>query len=427
MKKFKGKRVLVYGLGTSGQAACKLLHEFGACVSVYDEDRAWRTLFCYDAEPLMHSYDLVVVSPGIKVIGNSLISGFRAKKTPIISELDLGSMFCLGKIIALTGTNGKTTTCSLLGKIFESAGKNTFVCGNIGLPISSIANKTDKKSVIVCEVSNFQLELSCTFAPDIACVLNIAPDHIDRHESFDEYKRVKSQIFTRLKKQAVINADDKGACALPLPKKTIFYSLYPATKGVNVRGGCIYIGKNRLINIDEVPLLGEKNISNVVAAVTIAHLCHIKPRAIKNAIMSFSPPPHRLEYVCEKDGVRYINDSKSTNIACTNMAIESLNCDGLILLMGGQNKGLVFDDFFASKPKIKSVIAFGEAGQTIMESAKKSGFYCQVAPTMEKAVEISKSISKQGDTVLLSPACASFDEFASYSARGQIFKELVSQ
>lgn len=154
-KKLKGKKVLVYGLGGSGQAACKLLHMFGACVSVYDEDKKFRNLFCYVDEPLFHKYDLVVVSPGVKVLGNSLISGLRAKKTNIISEIDLGSIFSLGTLIAVTGTNGKTTTCALLGKIFDEAGKKNFVCGNIGLPISSIALKTDKKSFVICETSQF--------------------------------------------------------------------------------------------------------------------------------------------------------------------------------------------------------------------------------------------------------------------------------
>lgn len=426
-KKLKGKKVLVYGLGGSGQAACKLLHTFGACVSVYDEDKKFRNLFCYVDEPLFHKYDLVVVSPGVKVLGNSLISGLRAKKTNIISEIDLGSIFSLGKLIAVTGTNGKTTTCSLLGKIFDEAGKKNFVCGNIGLPISSIALKTDKKSFVICETSNFQLELSRLFAPSIACVLNIEPDHLDRHETFDEYKRVKSKIFQNFSdlKHAVINLDDEGAREIAPQKKCAYYSFNPLKKGVCVRNGCIYSGKARIISLDEIPLIGLKNISNVMAAISVALLCKIKIKHIRNAIMSFSPPAHRLEFVDEINGVTFIDDSKSTNIACVKMAIESLNSKNLILMLGGQNKGLDFSELFSLSPNLKKVICFGEAGEEIDIVAKKYGYESQSFGTLREATYFAKSTAQSGDTVLLSPGCTSFDEFSSYAVRGQIFSELV--
>lgn len=426
-KKLKGKKVLVYGLGGSGGAACKLLHHFGACVSVYDDDKKFRNLFCYVEEPLFQKYDLVVVSPGVKVIGNSLISGLRAKKTNIISEIDLGSIFSLGKLIAITGTNGKTTTCALLGKIFDEAGKKNFVCGNIGLPISSIALKTDKNSFVICETSNFQLELSRLFAPKIACVLNVQPDHLDRHESFEEYKRVKAKIFQNFKalKCAVVNLDDDGARDIAPQKKSLFYSFNPLKKGVCVKNGCIYSGKTRIISLDEIPLVGAKNISNVMAAISIALLCKIKVKFIRNAIISFVPPAHRLEFVTQKNGVTYINDSKSTNIACVKMALESLQCKNLILMLGGQNKGLNFDELFSLKPQIKKVICFGEAASEIDGVAKRYDYDSQSFATLKDATYFAKDIAQNGDTVLLSPGCTSFDEFASYAVRGQIFSELV--
>ena len=183
-------------MGISGQSACKLLHDNGACVSFYDDENRFAGNFAFEKDPLLKKYDYVIVSPGIKVRGNPLISHFLVSRTPVLSELDLGYLFTKGNVLAVTGTNGKTTVTSLLGKIFETAGKQTFVCGTIGLPLSTIVDKTDKKSFVVCEVSNFQLELSSRFKADEVALLNIAPDHIDRHGSMEEYLRVKKKILT---------------------------------------------------------------------------------------------------------------------------------------------------------------------------------------------------------------------------------------
>ncbi len=427
MKKLKGKHVLVYGLGGSGVSACRLLHTFGACVSVYDDDKKFHSMFCFVEEPLMHKFDMVVVSPGVKVMGNIILSEFMARRTPIISEIDLGSIFCLGKLIAVTGTNGKTTVCSLLGKIFDAAGKKNFVCGNIGLPISSIALKTDKESFVVCETSNFQLETSKLFSPSIACLLNIKPDHIDRHGSFEQYKRVKEKIFQNFhhKDIAVVNFDDEEAKSLKLPKKVEFFSQKPLKKGVFLKNGCIYYGKTRIMPASEVPLIGEKNMSNVMAAVLIACKCKIKPKTIRNAVLNFTPPPHRLEFFAQINGVKYIDDSKSTNIACTQMALESLNSDSIILLLGGQNKDLDFASFFANRPNIKRCVCFGQANQIIHNAARDNGYKSSAFATLKEATLFAKKTSRSGDIVLLSPACTSFDEFSSYAVRGQIFKELV--
>lgn len=427
MKNLRGKRVLVYGIGGSGSSACKLLNRLGACVNVYDDDKKHRSLFCFDDEPLAHKYDLVVVSPGIKVVENAIISGFRAKKTQTISEIDLASIFCKGKLIAITGTNGKTTTCSLLGKIFEEAGKKAFVCGNIGLPFSSIALSADKKSFVVCETSNFQLELSSLFAPDIACVLNIAPDHIDRHGSFEEYKRVKNSIFKNFKRSnvAVVNLDDEMTMSLNLPKNIEFFSQNPLKKGVFIKNGCIYHGKTRIVSTSDISLIGRKNISNVMAAIAIALLCKVKTKYIRYALVKFTPPAHRLQFVCERAGVKFINDSKSTNIACVQMAIESLDEKNLILMLGGQNKGLDFAELFSAHPQIKKVVCFGAASEEIFACAHEFNYDAEKFDSLKSATEYVKSCAKKGDVVLLSPGCTSFDEFSSYAVRGQIFMELV--
>ncbi len=429
MKNFKGKRVLVYGMGRSGQAASKLLHELGACVSIYDDEKNERGLFCFDEQPLLNSYDLVVVSPGVTVRGNQNLSAFAAKKVPVMSELDLGSSFCKGKILAVSGTNGKTTTCSLLGKIFERAGKEVFVCGNIGLPISSIAKKTSKKSIIVCEVSNFQLETSKTFSPQVSCLLNLQEDHLDRHGSFEEYLRVKNKLFQNYKSSqiAVVNLDDENVMKQKLPKKLCFFSLKPLKKGVFIKNGSIYCNKTRIISLSQIPLLGEKNYQNVMAAVAVASLFKIKPRFIAESISSFMPAPHRLSYLGEKNGVMFVDDSKATNIACVQMAIESLRAKNLLLLLGGQNKNLSFEKFFAQKPDIKKCYCFGEAGEEIFRTAQRFGYEAECFTTMQEAVLCAKFEAVSGDVVLLSPGCASFDEFSSYAVRGQIFMELVNE
>lgn len=428
MKYFKGKRILVYGMGRSGQSACKMLYQNDACVSIYDDDKNFSNLFCFENDPTQREYDLVVVSPGIKVIGNPLISYFVNNKTPIISELDLGKSFCKGLVIAITGTNGKTTVVSLLGEIFKASGKETFVCGNIGLPISSIAQKTSKKSIVICEVSNFQLELSTFFNPDIACILNLAEDHIDRHGNFAEYVRIKNKItqnFTN-KNILIYNFDDPNNKLIDFPKKTCIFSKNEQKSGCFVREGMIYYNRTKILPVGEIQLKGEKNLENVLACVEIAMLCKVKVQIIRETIKNFLGLAHRLEYVGRRDGVDYYNDSKSTNIACIEMAIQSLKSRNLILLVGGRNKDCNYAHLFNRGYEIKKVVAFGECGGEVYLLARNAGYTAFCYKTMKEAVLDVVNFAERGDVVLLSPGGSSFDEFESYVVRGQIFKELVS-
>ena len=425
MIRFRGKRVLVYGMGISGQSASKLLHEQGACVSVYDDENRFSSYFNYQKNPLMQKYDLVVVSPGIKVIGNQLISHFIVAKTPIISELDLGYLFTKGKVIGITGTNGKTTVTSLVGDIFKKAGRKTFVCGNIGLPISRTALQTDKQSLSVCEVSNFQLELSKYFSPDLACVLNLAPDHIDRHGSFDEYVRVKSKILKGRRQKVVLNFDDKITRTLKISKKVLFFSKKLLNKGVFVKNNAIYHNKTKIISLNDIPLFGEKNLENILAATAIAVSFRIKPNVIKEAIISFKAPPHRLEYLGQVNGADVFDDSKATNISSTLSAINSLGEKGLVLLVGGQNKDCQFDEIFNKNYAFDDIYCFGQAGGEIFECASRYGYSPKLFPTMKSASYFARNNASAGQKILLAPACASFDEFASYAVRGEVFKEIM--
>ena len=422
----KGKNVLVYGMGISGQASAKLLHEEGACVSIFDDEERFANNFTYEKNPMMKKYDLVVVSPGIKVLGNALISHFIMTKTKIISELDLGFLFCKGKVLAITGTNGKTTVTSLVGEIFKKAGHEVFVCGNIGLPIASIAKKTDEKSYVICEVSNFQLELSSYFSAHQVCILNLAPDHLDRHGSFEEYLRVKKKIFSKRKNQKVIlNYDDNITNKLLINKKTLFFSKNLLNKGVFIKNNAIYFNKYKILPLSEIHLFGEKNLENVLASVAMAVMQKIKPNVIREAVREFKAPSHRLEYLGEVNGASVFDDSKATNIASTLGAISSLGDRGLVILLGGLNKDFKFDDIFNRGWDFEKIICFGDAGEEIFKCAEKYGYSPLLFPTMKQASHYVKSIAENGMKILLSPSCASFDEFSSYAVRGDIFKEIM--
>jgi len=422
----KGKNVLVYGMGISGQSSAKLLHDNGACVSIYDDEERFSNIFAYEKNPMLKKYDLVVVSPGIKVLGNALISHFIMTKTKIISELDLGYLFCRGKVLGITGTNGKTTVTSLVGEIFKKAGKTTFVCGNIGIPISSIAPKTNEASVVVCEVSNFQLELSSCFLADEVCVLNLAPDHLDRHGSFEEYLRVKRKILTGNRNQKVIlNYDDEIASKLKIDKKTTFFSKKILNKGVFIKNNFIYYNKTKILPLSEITIFGEKNIENVLAAVSMAVMQKIKPAVIREAVQEFKAPAHRLEYLGEFNGACVFDDSKATNIASTLGAVQSLGDKGLVLMLGGLNKDFKFDEIFNRGWQFEKLICFGDAGQEIFDCAIKYGYSPLLFPTMKQATYYVKTIAEERMKILLSPSCASFDEFSSYAVRGDIFKEIM--
>lgn len=427
MINFCGKRVLVYGMGTSGQSACRLLHEKGACVSFYDDEQRFASFFSCERNPLVKSYDMVVVSPGIKVNGNEIISHFLLKKTPVISELDLGFMFAKGKVVGITGTNGKTTTTMLLGSILKESGIKTFVCGNIGLPLSAVACETSRESVCVCEVSNFQLELSQRFTAGYATILNLAPDHLDRHGSFNEYVRVKKKIISSKRGQKlVLNYDDDLVRTTRLSKKNIYFSLAPLNKGVFVRNNAIYCNKTRIMSISDVPLVGEKNLQNVLAAVALARLLKVKPKFIKVAVSKFTPPKHRLELLGKlPSGALVIDDSKATNISSVEMALESLEGQEILLLMGGQNKNCDFEELFKKGYQISSLICFGQSGEEIASIAERFGYSPIVFESMKGACAHVKQMAVEGQIVLLSPGCASFDEFSSYAVRGEIFKELM--
>ena len=291
--KLKNKKVLVFGLGDSGRAVVKVLKNKGAHISFYDDDIKYFDHVGFERNPEKQDWDLVVVSPGVKCRGNLLLQRLEEKKTPIISELDFAYLHSKGKIVAITGTNGKTTVSMLTAKILKEAGFKTFLCGNIGLPFSAVCEKTTKDCVVVCEVSNFQLETSKFFRADVSCVLNVKPDHIDRHGSFEEYKRVKAKIGQNLKRKdlLLLNLDDEESKKMIVHKNYQYFSKYKIKKGVCIFQDHIIYKRKKYVALADIPLMGEKNMENVLASVSIAIKFKIPPEVCQKAISSFLGSP----------------------------------------------------------------------------------------------------------------------------------------
>ena len=423
----KNKKVLVYGLGKSGRAVIKVLHDNFAYVSFYDDDIKFFDQVGFERNPYNKEYDFVVVSPGVVCKNNKLLAHFRDKNITILSELDFGYLLCRGKIIAITGTNGKTTTCMLTHEILKNAGYETFLCGNIGLPLSAIASKTTNKSVIVCEVSSFQLECSQYFRPNIAAILNLKPDHLDRHGSFEEYKKAKAKIVENMKWKdlLVLNFDDEQTKQMVLHKKFRYFSKEHIKKGVSVTGDNVCVNKKPLFNISKISLRGEKNLENVLASVCICSNFKVKPENYVQALKNFKTASHRMEAVGTIDGVTYIDDSKATNVDSTLACLDAFKKESVILLLGGSGKDSSYDDLFTQKMNLKAAVCFGAEREKIAKSAKRAKTKTFICEKFETAVVKATKLATDGDFVLLSPACASFDEFENYKQRGDKFKEIV--
>ena len=452
---FKGKNVLVYGTGLSGIAASRLLGKLGACVFIYDEapDNEDEMLenFGEDARlleelgedvnlhfgefprELIKELDLAVLSPGVPLdipqVGE-LIDG----KVPLIGEVELAYQVGKGKILAITGTNGKTTTTALLGEIMKAYHKETYVVGNIGKPYTDIALETTDNSIIVAETSSFQLETIEKFKPHVGSILNITPDHLDRHKTMELYIAAKEKIGQNQEEDdyCILNYDNVNSRNFaPRSKaKAIFFSgKEKLDKGVYIDSGNIMVnfGKEELLcQVDDLSVLGEHNLENVLAAVAMATVFGVPTSLTKEVVKEFKGVAHRIEFVLEKDGVVYYNDSKGTNPDAAMKGIQAMNRP-TVLIAGGFNKDADYKEWIdAFKDKVKKLVLVGETKDSIAKAAITLGFKDIIlVNTFEEAVEESISIAGYGDAVLLSPACASWGMFKNYEERGDMFKELV--
>jgi len=443
----KNKRVLVVGLGKSGLAAARFLKERGARVTVSDARPA--TLIAelptlldegFMVEAGSHGLltfrrqDLIVVSPGVPANVPELVQ-VRVLGMHIIGELELGAEYLQGDVVAITGSNGKTTTTTLVGEILKASGRPTLVGGNIGLPVTAMVAESTADTWSVLEVSSFQLETVETFSPKIAIVLNITPDHLDRHGSFENYWAAKARIteFQTADDYLVLNAEDVKTQLVAAKTKAQIYwfsGKRRVKQGAFVHGDSIFFLAKEggtpepVMPVGEIPLAGAHNVENVLAAVCAARLAGVESATIRTAVGAFKAVEHRLEFVRELDGVSYFNDSKATNVDATLKAVESF-AGGIHLILGGKDKD---SDYTALAPllgeRVKTVITIGSAAEKI-ERELAGVVKIESAGTMDRAVAYAHNVAVTGDTVLLAPACASFDQFENYGHRGRVFKELV--
>ena len=443
----KNKRVLVVGLGKSGLAAAHFLKAQGARVTVSDARPA--TLIAempglldegFMVEAGSHGLltfrrqDLIVVSPGVPS-NVPVLTQVRAMGAHIIGELELGSQYLQGEVVAVTGSNGKTTTTTLIGEILKAAGRPTLVGGNIGFPVTAMVEHSTPQTVSVIEVSSFQLETVETFKPRIALVLNITPDHLDRHGTFEAYAALKARIteFQMAEDFLVLNGEDKDTQMVAAKTGAQIYwfsARRPMKQGAFVHGESILFVPREgakaepVMPVAEIPLVGAHNVENVLAAVCAARLAGVASETIREAVRGFKAVEHRLEFVREVGGVAYYNDSKATNVDATIKAVEAF-AGGLYLILGGKDKG---SDYRVLEPllreRVKTVITIGSAAEKI-ERQLDGVVKIERAETLERAVAFAHVAAVGGDTVLLAPACASFDQFENYEQRGRVFKELV--
>ena len=445
----KNKRVLVVGLGKSGLSSALFLRGLGAQVTVSDtrsaEALAKEIPALLDAGIMVESgghglltfrrQDLIVVSPGIPM-DTPEVKQAKAFGLTVIGELELASRFLKGKVVAITGSNGKTTTTTLLGKIFAEAGEPTLVGGNIGLPVIDLVAKSTADTVSILEVSSFQLETIEAFRPWIAVVLNITPDHLDRHGNFENYAAAKTRITERQEADdfLVLNAEDKPTQMVAAKTRAQIYwfsGRRAVKRGAFVHGESIFFlakegGKpEAIMPVAEIALKGAHNIENVLSAVCAARLAGIPAEKIRASVAGFKGVEHRLEFVRLLRGVEFYNDSKATNVDAAMKAVTSF-AGGIHLIMGGKDKN---SDYGAMaellKERVKIVYTIGSAAEKI-EHQLQGVVKIVSAETMQAAVAEASKTAVAGDVVLLAPACSSFDQFENYEQRGQVFRQLVN-
>lgn len=449
---FEGKKVLVCGMARSGVSAAQCLYELGARVTISDskaeeklaealqplEGMDIRRCLGDQAQPAdLESYDLAVTSPGIPMQA-PILRAVQAAGVPLIGELELGAQVSRAPLYAVTGTNGKTTTTTLIGEIFRNLGKTTYVVGNIGYPFTACALQCGEEDVAVAEVSSFQLETISTFHPHIAVMCNITEDHLNRHGTMEEYIRVKERIFENMGQgdYAVLNLDDPivRGMAERIPCAPAFFSRRQEVEtGAYLEGEEVVFSlnghKKRVLRADEIRIPGEHNLENALAATALAMLAGVPAPVVRHTLKTFPGVEHRIETVRTVEGVTYINDSKGTNVDASIRAVRAMKAP-TVLLAGGYDKHTDFlplaREILASK--IHTVVVLGDTAEQIERALRAVGFESILhAKTFEEAVLLARSCAKEGENVLLSPACASFDMFRDYEERGRVFKEIVSR
>jgi UDP-N-acetylmuramoylalanine--D-glutamate ligase len=450
MMELKGKKVLVVGLGKSGLAAALFLRHRGAQVTVSDVRSA--EALAKDIPALLDEgimvetgghglltfrrQDLIVVSPGVP-LNTPELAQVKSFGLPVIGELELAARFLKGRTLAITGSNGKTTTTALVGEILQKAGIPTLVGGNIGVPVVELIDQSTDETWSVLEVSSFQLESTERFHPRIGVILNITPDHLDRHGSFENYALAKERIFAAQNESdvVVLNADNARAAqaAVRSVGRVYFFSVeHSVMQGAWVEDGLLVYRagkdepKEKIMPLKHVPLKGAHNVENVLAAVCASRLAGVSAEQIRSGVEAFKAVEHRLEFVAKVDGVDFYNDSKATNVDATAKALASFS-SGIHLILGGRDKDSDYRQLAELlRARVRAIYTIGSAAAKI-ESQLRGVVPILSSETLDNAVNAAASAARPGEVVLLAPACSSFDQFENYEQRGRVFKELVSQ
>lgn len=446
-----GKEILIVGMGKSGLAAAEAMVKLGAKVYIQDS-KAERdvpvniqgflnnlNIKCYFNETPrdIENFDIMILSPGVSPEVPFVVEA-REKGVEIIGELEIAYRVGQGNYIGITGTNGKTTTTTLVGEIFKTSGRKTHVVGNIGVAVISASINAEPSDWLVTETSSFQLETIKYFAPKVSAILNLTPDHLNRHHTIKAYGEAKSNVFLNQEKgdYLVINYDDKDCYKLAKKCKG---TVIPFSRTKKLKLGA-YIENDKIVIADEkgnvveicslndIRIIGDHNLENVLAAAAISYFAGVEVENIKNGIVNFNGVEHRIEYCGEIEGVKYYNDSKGTNVDASVTAIKALKKD-IILIAGGDGKAQEFSDLVNHfKGSVKTLILLGRDGHLIGEAAEKVGFTNIVTKAnMDECVAEAYRIGEKGDNVLLSPACASWDMYVNYEQRGEHFKLCVDR
>ncbi|KKN62026.1 hypothetical protein LCGC14_0515780 [marine sediment metagenome] len=440
----EGKRVLVVGLGSTGEALCTfLLHhgarvkvsekkkpeEMGQKISLWEEKGVAVETGTHNQKSFMEA-DLIVPSPGVPWLPE--LEAARTNGVKIISEIELAYKFLKGKIVGITGSNGKSTTATLTHKILEEGGLKTYLAGNIGTPLISFVDNSADDHIYVTEISSFQLEHIEEFRVSISVLLNISPDHLDWHPSFADYYEAKKKLIVSQRENdiAILNRDDPLVWAL---KEEGEFQVYAFSRNGKVSPGCFLNGdwiflsnkeEEKLIKTSAIPLLGIHNQENIMASALVGHILGIPPSIIKDPIKNFRGLEHRLEKVATIRGVDFYNDSKATNVDATSKSIQSFDRK-IILILGGRDKGGDFKKLRKPvKENIKRIILLGEATEKI-RTTLKGIVPMETVSSIEEAVRLGYSRAKPQEVMLLAPACTSFDMFQNFEERGKVFKREV--
>ena len=447
---FTGKKILIVGTGKSGVAAAELLQKKQADLIIFDGNKELKEEQVKEKsgafsdaeivlgelpESVMEELDLVVLSPGVPT-DLPMVNAIRDKKIPIIGEIELAYQCAKGKILAITGTNGKTTTTALLGEIMKNYFSDVKVVGNIGIPYTSVAADTTEETVTVAEISSFQLETAVEFRPEVSAILNITPDHLNRHHTMGNYIAAKESITKNQTADdiCVLNYEDEvlREFGAGLQTKVIYFSSARKLENGYYLDGtdiCRAVdGKaEHICNVEELNLLGKHNYENVMAATAMAAGFGVPLEKIKEVLVRFQAVEHRIEYVTEKRGVKFYNDSKGTNPDAAIQGIRAMNRPTL-LIGGGYDKQSEYDEWIESfGGKVRKLVLLGQTREKIADCAKKHGFTDYIfVDDLQQAVDYCAEHAKEGEAVLLSPACASWGMFPNYEVRGKMFKDMVN-